>query len=345
MSRDGVIVKHLPAIQNFGSIDILCSDKTGTLTSGEMRLHQAMDALGAASDRTLMLAYVNSRFETGIRSPLDLAILGHGDRDVSAYTKVDELPFDFERRRVSIVVKPADAGTRGSLLVTKGAPEPILALSTAVEVAGEPRPIDATTRAACLALYNTMSADGLRVIAVAYRWLPDRTGVFAGRRDRSRLRRLPELCRSCAVGRQRDHRAARTRRSDHQDSDRRQRPRGQPRVPNRETCGEADCHRRRDRPARRWCARTCGGGSRRVRARLAVAEESHHSGAQAARARGGISRRRHQRRAVSARGGCRDFGRRGHRRGARGSRHHSWTPQPAPCCTAASSKAAGHRAT
>jgi Mg2+-importing ATPase len=174
MSRDGVIVKHLPAIQNFGSIDILCSDKTGTLTSGEMRLHAAMDTLGAPSDRTLMLAYVNSRFETGIRSPLDLAILGHGDRDVSAYKKLDELPFDFERRRVSIVVKPADAGVRGSLLVTKGAPEPILALAIAVEVAGEPRPIDAATREACLALYKTMSADGLRVIAIAYRWLPDR---------------------------------------------------------------------------------------------------------------------------------------------------------------------------
>ena len=99
MAREGVIVKQLAAIQNLGSIDVLCSDKTGTLTKGEMRLDTAIDPAGAPSERPLVLAYVNSRFETGIKSPLDSAILRHADADLSAYRKVDEIPFDFDRRR------------------------------------------------------------------------------------------------------------------------------------------------------------------------------------------------------------------------------------------------------
>jgi hypothetical protein len=87
------------AIQNFGSIDILCSDKTGTLTAGTMQFDRAVDPQGAASSRPLTLAYINSRFETGIRSPLDAAILQQPSLDITGYGKVDEIPFDFERRR------------------------------------------------------------------------------------------------------------------------------------------------------------------------------------------------------------------------------------------------------
>ena len=173
MAREQVIVKHLPAIQNFGSIDILCSDKTGTLTSGEMTLEQAMDADGAASERVFTLGYVNSRFETGIRSPLDKAILKHRDLDVTGYTKIDELPFDFERRRLSVVVDAPGASER--LLITKGAPETILERAVAVETAEGERVLSGPARNGALERYRQLSADGLRVVAVAYRRLPARS--------------------------------------------------------------------------------------------------------------------------------------------------------------------------
>ena len=109
-----MIVKHLPAIQNFGSIDVLCSDKTGTLTKGEVEIDRVARCRGTPSDWPLRLATINSRFESGIRSPLDVAILKASTFDVSGYTKVDEIPFDFERRRLSIVVD----GPEGRWLVS-----------------------------------------------------------------------------------------------------------------------------------------------------------------------------------------------------------------------------------
>jgi Mg2+-importing ATPase len=173
MARDQVIVKHLPAIQNFGSIDILCSDKTGTITSGVMQFDRAVDPIGAASPRPLTLAAINSSFETGIRSPLDAAILQQAAADVAGYQKIDEIPFDFERRRLSVVVEAPDGGGR-RLLITKGAPEPILALSTALEVGGQVAPLDAAATLSSVAVHERMSEDGLRVLAVAYRWLEPR---------------------------------------------------------------------------------------------------------------------------------------------------------------------------
>jgi P-type Mg2+ transporter len=170
MAREGVIVKHLPAIQNFGSIDVFCSDKTGTLTAGVMQLDRAVDAVGAESPRPLTLAYVNSHFETGIRSPLDIAILQHEGIDVGGYRKIDEIPFDFERRRLSVVVEPPSAAGR-HLLIAKGAPEGLLACIAACEIGGEVRPLDAITRQTCAEVSQRLSADGFRVLAVAYRWL------------------------------------------------------------------------------------------------------------------------------------------------------------------------------
>ena len=166
MARDGVIVKHLPSIQNFGSIDVFCSDKTGTLTKGEMHLEQTVDPLGAAADRPFLLALVNSTLETGIRGPLEAAILQRGGVDVSGYKKIDEMPFDFERRRLSVVVDAPD-GRR--LLIAKGAPESVVELAVAAEVNGERRPLDAAARQACLAICDRFGGDGLRVLAVAYR--------------------------------------------------------------------------------------------------------------------------------------------------------------------------------
>ena len=125
MADQHVIVKHLAAIQNLGSIDVLCSDKTGTLTVGDMSVEGAYGPRGEPNPRPLALARLNSRFDTGIRSPLDAAILASTkDDDDAGWNKLDEVPFDFERRRLSIV---AERGTE-RLLVTKGAPDGICAL-------------------------------------------------------------------------------------------------------------------------------------------------------------------------------------------------------------------------
>jgi Mg2+-importing ATPase len=173
MARDQVIVKRLPAIQNFGSIDTLCCDKTGTLTTGVLAFERSLDPLGTPSDRPLTLAYVNSRFETGIRNPLETAILQQ-QIDAAGYTKVDEIPFDFERRRLSVVTDTPEAGTQ-RLLITKGAPESILALSTAVEAADHIRPLDPSSRQSCEKVLEQLSARGRKVLAVAYRRVERRT--------------------------------------------------------------------------------------------------------------------------------------------------------------------------
>ena len=117
-----MIVKRLASITDLGSMDVLCTDKTGTLTEAKIRLEQHVDPQGKPSDRVLELAYLNSFFETGLKSPLDEAILAHEHIDVSAWKKIDEVPFDFERRRVSVLLDKGD--TR--MLVVKGAPEEIL---------------------------------------------------------------------------------------------------------------------------------------------------------------------------------------------------------------------------
>ncbi len=168
MARRKVIVKHLPAIQNFGSMDILCSDKTGTLTTGEMTLDQCISPLGVESDHVLLLAQLNSLYDTGIKSPLDAAILQETQQDTSDYRKLDELPFDFERRRLSIVVQRGDE----RLLITKGAPESVLEVCTRYE-ADEAQPqLDADARTRCETTYQNLSAQGYRTLAVAYRSVP-----------------------------------------------------------------------------------------------------------------------------------------------------------------------------
>ena len=107
MARRGVVVRRLAAIHNLGAMDVLCTDKTGTLTEARIRLERHVDAAGRESERVLELAYLNSFFETGLRSPLDEAILAHTHIDASGWTKIDEVPFDFERRRVSVLIEDA----------------------------------------------------------------------------------------------------------------------------------------------------------------------------------------------------------------------------------------------
>jgi len=170
MARKKVIVKHLSAIQNLGSLDVLCSDKTGTLTAGTMSLDRSLDPSGNPSQRTLELAYVNSKFETGIRSPLDEVILHQSPPKLEGYTKCDEIPFDFERRRLSVVVERQSR----RLLITKGAPEGILALLSGYERDGEVQPIDADASKRFQQTSDELNSQGFRSLAVAYVEVPAR---------------------------------------------------------------------------------------------------------------------------------------------------------------------------
>jgi P-type Mg2+ transporter len=172
MARKKVIVKNLAAIQNFGAIDIFCTDKTGTITGGEMAVDRALDSRGGPSDRAFLLAYLNSKFETGIRSPLDAAILRRDCPAAQGYEKRDEIPFDFERRRVSIVV----AGGGEILLVTKGAPESILPLVAEWDENGQGRAFDAAARDAAKKVYEGLGRQGFRVLAIAWRRVEARPG-------------------------------------------------------------------------------------------------------------------------------------------------------------------------
>ena len=153
--------------------DALCSNKTGTLTTGDMALESSFDALGAPSERPLALAWLNSRFETGIRSPLDTAILKCQPADLDGYEKRDEVPFDFERRRVSIVVDSQAPGEH-RLLITKGAPEGIFSRAVSYESGGKVLAMAEDAGGLIHETYNVSSARGYRVLAVAYRRIDQR---------------------------------------------------------------------------------------------------------------------------------------------------------------------------
>ena len=166
MARRDVIVKHLAAIQNLGSMDVLCTDKTGTLTRGEVSLTTWVDAVGVPSDRVLLFAHLNSRHETGIKSPLDAAILAvPAPAGADAFVKLDEVPFDFERRRLSVVLR----GPAGAELVVKGAPESVLGCCASWEDGPATRPLDAATRDRITAYVRGRGVEGYRLLAVATR--------------------------------------------------------------------------------------------------------------------------------------------------------------------------------
>ncbi len=167
MAAKHVIVKRLAAIENLGSMDVLCTDKTGTLTEAKISLERHVDLAGKDSERVLMLAYLNSYFETGLKSPLDEAILAHGHLDVRQWKKIDEAPFDFERRRVSVLV---DDGSE-RLLIVKGAAEDILALSTRFETGAgvETRAFEELTRESAGRQLDALGAKGLRALGIAFR--------------------------------------------------------------------------------------------------------------------------------------------------------------------------------
>jgi Mg2+-importing ATPase len=163
--RQKVLVKRLAAIHDLGSMDILCTDKTGTLTEARIRLERHLDAAGSDSARVLELAFLNSTFQAGLRSPLDEAILRHEDLDVSSWTKLDEIPFDFERRRMSVLVRRRE---EPPLIVVKGAFEDVLRVSTRYEDAsGSPCALDDDKRRELLARFESLGREGFRVLGVA----------------------------------------------------------------------------------------------------------------------------------------------------------------------------------
>jgi Mg2+-importing ATPase len=168
MAEKHVIVKKLSAIHGLGSMDVLCTDKTGTLTEAHIRLERHVDADGNDSARVLELAYINSYFETGLKSPLDDAILQHSEINVTRWRKLDEVPFDFERRRVSVLVED----DKSRLLIVKGAPEDVVRLCTGCEYGRDVRAHDDATSVTLKKLLDGLSAEGFRVLGIAWREVP-----------------------------------------------------------------------------------------------------------------------------------------------------------------------------
>lgn len=175
MSRKKVIVKRLNAIQNFGAMDVLCTDKTGTITQGRIVLEQHMDVSGKESERVLYFGYLNSYYQTGLKNLMDVAILNHQDLNDehqvdSKYRKIDELPFDFQRRRMSVIVEDDQDH---HYLICKGAVEEIMRLSSHVEVNGEVLQVTPEHDAKRQRLVRELNSKGFRVLAVAYRVFND----------------------------------------------------------------------------------------------------------------------------------------------------------------------------
>jgi len=166
LSRQSVIVKRLSAIHDLGAMDVLCSDKTGTLTEAHIKLARQVDLAGQDTTTVLRTALLNAAFATGIKSPLDQAILDAGTVDLPAWRKIDEVPFDFERRRVSVLLE----GEGRRLLVVKGAPEDVLGLASHYEPQGAaPCPLDPAARTLAGATFDALGAAGFRVLGVAWR--------------------------------------------------------------------------------------------------------------------------------------------------------------------------------
>ncbi len=174
MSKKKVIVKRLNSIQNLGAMDVLCTDKTGTITEGKIVLEKHLDVKGNPSQRVLDYGYMNSYYQTGLKNLMDEAILKHGDLNDSLqvdelFHKIDELPFDFQRRRMSVILENKQ---NQQILICKGAVEEIMHLSTHVEINGEVLEVTAEHDEHRKRRVRELNSEGFRVIAVAYRTFP-----------------------------------------------------------------------------------------------------------------------------------------------------------------------------
>jgi len=172
MARRGVIVRRLNAIENLGSMDTLCTDKTGTLTEGVVRLDGALDPKGQNSEELLRLAFLNASFQTGLANPLDEAILARPHLDTTGMDKLDEIPYDFVRKRLSVVID-ADPGTPiRPVLITKGALNSVLAICTRIQEGAQDIPLEGAHHAEIDRRYAEWSAQGYRVLGVAVKDVP-----------------------------------------------------------------------------------------------------------------------------------------------------------------------------
>ncbi len=165
MARQKVIVKRLAAIENFGSMDVLCSDKTGTLTEGKVTLHSVLDVEGNPSERVFIHAYLNAFFEKGFSNPIDEAICSRKEPDISGYEKTDEVPYDFIRKRLSILV----AKDGRSLMVTKGPIPNVLAVCSAAETPPGSKADIVQAKGGILKRFEELSSGGFRLLGVAYK--------------------------------------------------------------------------------------------------------------------------------------------------------------------------------
>ena len=181
MSRRKVIVKRLNAIQNFGAMNVLCTDKTGTLTQDRIILERHLDIRGGDSDRVIEYAYLNSFHQSGLKNLLDVAVLKHvelegGLKIKERFQKIDEMPFDFERRRMSVVLG-RDDGVH--ILVCKGAVEEVFAVCKHYAIDDETGPLDESHFAAAMETTAKLNADGFRVVAVAFKEMPPTQATYS----------------------------------------------------------------------------------------------------------------------------------------------------------------------
>jgi len=180
LSGKKVIVKRLSAIQNLGAIDILCTDKTGTLTQNKVIVYQHLDLHGQISLEVLKYAYLNSHFQTGLKNLLDEAILEHAEQDdglriEANYQKLDEIPFDFERRRLSVIIRE----TEGPVLICKGAVEETLAVCNRIQDKGHEYPMTREITNKVVEQAKALNQQGFRVVAIAYKQTPDQLTSFS----------------------------------------------------------------------------------------------------------------------------------------------------------------------
>lgn len=180
MAKKGTVIKNLNSIQNFGAIDVLCTDKTGTLTQDKIILEYHLDLSGEEDDRVLRHAYLNSYYQTGLKNLLDVAIIDAAKEELDTkeirYKKVDEIPFDFERRRMSVVVEDTSGKTQ---MITKGAIEEMLSISSFVDFRGTVTELTDEVRQEILKKVSELNEDGLRVIGVAQKTNPSVVGEFS----------------------------------------------------------------------------------------------------------------------------------------------------------------------
>jgi P-type Mg2+ transporter len=175
MAKKGVIVKRLTAIPTFGSMDVLCTDKTGTLTEAKIHLIKYIDIYGKNSPQILENAYLNSYYQTGISNPMDDAVLLYKKIDISDFGKIDEIPFDFVRKKLSVVV----SDKQGVRLITKGAPEEILKSCNSISINHKHKQIHQAEIDQYQKMYQELSSQGFRVLAVAVKKISNAKHSFS----------------------------------------------------------------------------------------------------------------------------------------------------------------------